>query len=146
MEMKICMVAPLFVRSYSDQDRLVTQMADSWTQSAHHSSVHAHGLVQALLCTCAAINTSAAWVKRPPPFCGSTWCKGLALKAQNSGHPVQLTGVTKTKVRSPHGVSFKVAPGESISTLFLWDVWEQWRTEWNEYSGASQCIKLPSGF
>lgn len=84
--------------------------------------------------------------RRPPPFRGSTRCKGLALKAQKSGHPVQLTGVTEMKVRSPRGASFRVAPGESIPTLFLRDVWEQRRTECKEYSGASQCIKLPSGF
>ena len=51
--------------------------------------------------------------KRTLAFCGSIRCKGLALKAQKSGHHVQLTNVNKTKVRSPQGVSFKGVPGES---------------------------------
>lgn len=84
--------------------------------------------------------------KRILAFCGSIRCKGLALKAQKSGHHVQMTNVNKMKVRSPQGVSFKGVPGESISMLFLWDVWEEQRTEWNKHLGASQCVKLPSGF
>lgn len=61
MEMRISMLAPLCVRSYLDQDGLVTQNGQ-WPESPPHSSICVHGLVQALPCTCAATYTSAAWV------------------------------------------------------------------------------------
>lgn len=70
-------------------------------------------------------------------FCGNTWCKGLGLQAQESAPHVQLTKKTRTKLDHLR------ESGESISTLFLWDVWG---TKWNKYSHASQCIKLHSDF